>query len=133
MFKTHTLKLSHGGSDYQFTENEQVLGYLKQLYPSLEFEVALSLSDWARYRNLHTLSVEYPYALDIQFNNPNVSGAVFDSLLNFLDSVIADMYQNGIKRSTVVLSRIDVGTFVDPIALKSKVFAHLRAVFVPNN
>lgn len=127
-----TLALNVGGESYIFSENAGALDYVKRLYPSMKFESSLSLSNWTAQRNLHQLKVEYPYALDIKFNHPAVSGAVLDAFLNFLDSVQEDMYRNGIKSTTVVLSRIDVGTHVDNIIMKSKVYANLRAVFVPD-
>ena len=127
-----TLKVSASGQDYIFTENPDVVAYLSRLYPRLTFETSLSLSSWPKYRNLHTLSVGYPYSLDVKFNHPQVANAILESLLDFMDAVQEDMYRIINHTSAkVILSRIDVGTYLDPISMKSKIFAHLRAVFIP--
>ncbi len=131
MKKLDVLKIGAGGTDYFFTENEQLVEFLQDLYPRFKFQVSLSLSSFPQ-RNLHQLEVATPSGPNLTYDSLPVQDAVVDALLSFLDKTHEDMRNRGIKSATVHLSRINLGANTDSVTLKTKMYAHLRAYFIPD-
>lgn len=131
MKKLDALKIGVGGTDYYFNENEQLVEFLKDLYPRFKFQATLSLSPFPQ-RNLHQLDVATPSGPNLTYDSLPVQDAIVEGLLSFLDKTHEDMQNRGIKSATVYLSRIDLGANTDSVALKTKMYAHLRACFIPN-
>lgn len=130
MQKLEALKIGASGTDYYFTENEEFVRYLQELYPRFKFEATLSLSAFHQ-RNLHQLDVRTPSAPNLTYDCLPVQDAVVEGVLNFLDKTHEEMCRSGIKSAKVHLNRISLGTNTDAIALKTVMYAHLRAVFIP--
>ena len=132
MQKLEPLKIGASGHEYVFTENLHLVEYLQSLYPNLKFEATLSLTGFPQARNLHQMPVKAVLSEGMTYDSRQVQDIAVESLLNFLDGVQEQMHQQGIKSSTVHLSRITLGTVVDAVALKNTMYAHLRACFIPN-
>lgn len=130
MQKLEALKIGTGGTDYYFAENEEFVRYLQELYPRFKFEVSLSLSAFPQ-RNLHQLVVTSPNGPNLTYASLPVQDAMVEGLLNFLDKTHEEMHRSGIKSAKVHLSRISLGTNTDTLDLKTKLYAHLRACFIP--
>lgn len=131
MKKLEALKIGAGGTDYYFTENEQFVSFLQDLYPRFKFQATLSLSAFPQ-RNLHQLEVSTPSGPNLTYDSLPVQDAIVEGLLNFLDKTHEDMHRRGIKSATVHLSRINIGSNTDSLALQTRLFAHLRACFIPD-
>lgn len=131
MNKLDVLKIGVGGTDYFFTENEQLVDFLQQLYPRFNFQATLSLSPFPQ-RNLHQLEVITPSGQNLTYDSLPVQDAIVEGLLGFLDKTHEDMHRRGIKSATVHLSRINLGANTDSITLKTKMYAHLLACFIPD-
>lgn len=131
MKKLDALKIGVDGTDYYFTENQHLVTFLQKLYPSFKFHATLSLSPFPQ-RNLHQLEVVTPSDKNITYDSLPVQDALVEGLLCFLDKTHEDMHSRGIKSATVHLSRINIGANTDSITLKTKMYAHLRACFIPD-
>ncbi len=129
MKKLEALKIGVSGTEYYFTENEQLVNFLQDLYPRFKFQATLSLSAFPQ-RNLHQLEVSTPTGSNLTYDSLPVQDAIVEGLLNFLDKTHEEMYHRGIKSATVHLSRISMGSNTDSLSLKSKLYAHLRACFI---
>lgn len=130
MQQLERLNVGASGTDYYFTENENLLKYLQDLYPQFSFEATLSLSAFPQ-RNLHQLDVSTPVSANGGIDALVVEDAIVEGLLNFLDRAREDMHRNGVKSAKVHLSRISIGKQTDALSLKTQLYAHLRACFIP--
>ncbi|BBA65578.1 predicted ORF [Xanthomonas phage XacN1] len=131
MKKLDALKIGVGGTDYYFNENEQLVEFLQDLYPRFKFQATLSLSPFPQ-RNLHQLEVVTPTGPNLTYDSLPVQDAIVEGLLGFLDKTHEDMHRRGIKSATVHLSRINLGASTDSFSLKTRMYAHLRACFIPD-
>ena len=129
MIKLDELKIGYSGNEYLFNENEELMDYLRDIFPELKFEATLSLVSFHQ-RNLHQLTVITPPGTNLTYTSPSVQNSMITGLVSFLEHAVEDMQRNKVPSATVHLSRIELGTFVNPTTLKSSLYAHLRACFV---
>lgn len=129
MIKLDKLNVGYSGCEYFFSENEELVAYLKDIFPELKFKVTLSLVDFHQ-RNLHQLDVITPPGQNLTFTSPSVQNTMVTGLVGLIENAINDMRTNGISSATVYLNRIELGTFVNPTTLKTSLYAHLRACFI---
>ncbi len=126
-----TLKIGASGTDFYFTENEELVNDLKRRYPNMEFHTTLSAAQWNQARNLHALKLKsIPLQEGLMYDSGVVKNAVLDALYDHMDSIAELQYRNGIKRSDVYLNRIEVGSHVSSVTLKTELYANLRAVYI---
>lgn len=133
MYQLPKLNIGVDENEIYFTENEELVEYLRKYYPNLTFKVTLSLSDLP-HKNLHSIEVQNPpLILNHGLFDPTdaqTQAAIIDGLMNLLDNTVAEMAANKIKSATVHLSRISIGVVTHPIALKRTLYANLRACFI---
>lgn len=124
------MKLSPVAPEFLFSENEELVEALKRRYPFMQFEVSLSLGQWANLRNLHKLPINYVIKAADLDNPGNYFRIILDALFDFFDAVSENMHRTGIKKATVQLSRIEIGGTVSTTTLKQSLYGNLRAVFI---
>lgn len=124
------LKMHPMSPEFLFNENIELVEALRRRYPNMDFKVTLSLGDFPESRNLHKLPINY-IVQHADLDSPsNYFGKIIDGLFDFVDSVAEHMHRSSIKKATVHLSRIEIGSNVSTATLRHSLYANLRAVFI---
>ena len=121
-------------SHFYFTENPDLVTFLNERYPVLNFTPTLSVRDFPHNLDKHELKTfhvkftDFTYSQAIQ--NDYIQSTLLNGFLDLLDMVVEDMHRTGIKTAAVHAISLHIDEVVDAIQQKRKLIAYFYGVFL---
>ncbi|QDJ96561.1 hypothetical protein Xoosp13_375 [Xanthomonas phage Xoo-sp13] len=135
------LNPSTDGRAYYFGENQELLAYLRKMYPAFDIAESLSLLSWENVHHSHKLKVKFTGALSgitteelkqLSAENPHIQLAIQDALIDYFDFVVEQMHSRKFTKVSVVVSSIQIeGVSINTKSYNPELKVFLKAVFIP--
>lgn len=123
------LKVAPTGTDIYFSDNAELIEYLRVQFPQFTFSAPVTLTG-VNARNSHPLVISTPDNIkQLSATSREIQDAIMDALLNYLDKVKNDLSVIGQTHAYAHMSSIELEVAVSHITQRTELKATLRAAF----